>query len=128
MVFRYWMALGAVYAFLAVALGAFGAHGLKSALSPESLVVFQTGVRYHFYHSLAILLTGMIMDRFPLMVLHYAAGAFSLGVLLFSGSLYTLVLTHVSWVGVLTPVGGGLFLIGWVLLAMGVWRSSSQQG
>jgi len=97
---------------LDVALGAFGAHALKGRLSPEALAVFETGVRYQAYHALALLLLAALRgpDR--------AAWCFVGGIVLFSGSLYALALTGVRWLGAVTPLGGLLFLAGWLLLAL----------
>jgi len=107
-----------------VAIGAFGAHGLKSFLSPQMLEVFETGVRYHMYHALGVLVSGWawISRNHPLF--RYAAWAFILGIIFFSGSLYVLSLTEVRWIGAITPIGGLLFLIGWALLGIGFWKSS----
>lgn len=106
-----WTRVGAALMLLDVALGAFGAHGLKNRLSPEMLAVFETGVRYQAYHALAILLVAALRgpDR--------AAWCFLGGIVVFSGSLYALALTGVRWLGAVTPVGGLLFLAGWALFA-----------
>lgn len=106
-----WLRTGAALMFLDVALGAFGAHALKSRLTPEMLAVFETGVRYQAYHALAILLVAALRgpDR--------AAWCFLGGVVLFSGSLYALALSGVRWLGAVTPFGGLSFLAGWALLA-----------
>jgi uncharacterized membrane protein YgdD (TMEM256/DUF423 family) len=109
--------LGAVAAFLAVALGAFGAHGLRGRLSPEMLAVFETGVRYHMYHALALLLVGLIMGRMSGWLIQTAAWCFVAGILLFSGSLYALALSGVTMLGAVTPLGGLAFLAGWACLA-----------
>jgi uncharacterized membrane protein YgdD (TMEM256/DUF423 family) len=109
--------LGAVAAFLAVALGAFGAHGLRGRLSPEMLAVFETGVRYHMYHALALLLVGLIMGRMSGWLIQTAGWCFVAGILLFSGSLYALALSGVTMLGAVTPLGGLAFLAGWACLA-----------
>jgi uncharacterized membrane protein YgdD (TMEM256/DUF423 family) len=109
--------LGAVSAFLAVALGAFGAHGLRGRLSPEMLSVFQTGVQYHMYHSLALLIVGGIMTRMSGWLIQSAGWCFAAGIVFFSGSLYALALTGVTILGAITPIGGLLFLAGWACLA-----------
>ncbi|MGH7818297.1 MAG: DUF423 domain-containing protein [Candidatus Binatia bacterium] len=110
-----WMLVGSVSGFLAVAAGAFGAHGLKGVLAPDRLEIFETAVRYQMYHSLALVLAGSLGA--------FRAGwAFLLGVVIFSGSLYLLVLTDRRWLGAVTPVGGALFLLGWVLLALNARR------
>lgn len=119
---------GAVLAALAVILGAFGAHGLKQMVTPERLIVFDTGVKYHFYHSFALIVTGMLYMQYPAKQLKLAAIFFNIGILLFSGSLYAIVLTGISGgagigpLGILTPIGGVFFIFGWVMLAMGVLR------
>jgi uncharacterized membrane protein YgdD (TMEM256/DUF423 family) len=112
-----WLATGALAAGIGVGLGAFGAHGLKSRVDPQMLAVFDTGVRYHLYHALALLAVAWVSSR-SMSVLPSAAGwAFIAGILLFSGSLYLLVLTGTKWLGAITPLGGLAFLLGWVLLA-----------
>ena len=111
------MLLGAVGAFLAVALGAFGAHGLRSRLSPDMLAVFETGVRYHMYHALALILVGLVMGRWSGWLVQAAGWCFVAGILLFSGSLYALALSGVTILGAVTPLGGLAFLAGWACLA-----------
>ncbi|MCP4597411.1 DUF423 domain-containing protein [Neptuniibacter sp.] len=109
--------IAAVSGFLAVVLGAFGAHGLKSQLEPALYLVYQTGVEYQFYHTLALLflvLTPQWVEEKPL---RWAGVAFSLGILLFSGSLYLLAITGIRSLGAITPIGGVAFLVGWGLLA-----------
>jgi uncharacterized membrane protein YgdD (TMEM256/DUF423 family) len=108
--------VGSLAAFLAVALGAFGAHGLRTRLSPDMLAVFETGVRYHMYHALAVLLTGLIVARLDGWLVYTAGWAFALGIVLFSGSLYLLAITGVTMWGAVTPIGGVAFLIGWACL------------
>ena len=111
--------LGGILGFLGVALGAFGAHALRSRLSAEMLAVFETGVRYHMYHTLAMLIVAAAIGHIGNARLLAAAGwSFFAGVLLFSGSLYALTLTGVAALGAVTPVGGLLFLIGWACLAI----------
>ncbi len=116
---RTFLLLGAVLGFVGVALGAFGAHGLRSRLSPEMLAVFETGVRYHMYHAFAVLIVAAAagqLGRARLLVI--AGWSFFFGVVLFSGSLYALALTSVSTLGAITPLGGLLFLVGWGCLAI----------
>lgn len=109
--------IGAFFALTAVMAGAFGAHGLRNLVSERSLDVFQTAVTYQMYHAIALvlitLLSGFGLSR---RLLGFAAGFFLAGILLFSGSLYTLVLTDIRWVGPITPLGGLCFMIGWALL------------
>ena len=109
--------LGAVAAFLAVALGAFGAHGLRARLSPEMMAVFQTGVQYHMYHALALILVSATMGRMSGWLIQTAGWSFAAGIVLFSGSLYLLAVTGLTVLGAITPIGGLAFLIGWACLA-----------
>jgi uncharacterized membrane protein YgdD (TMEM256/DUF423 family) len=109
--------LGAVAAFLAVAFGAFGAHGLRGRLTPEMLAVFQTGVQYHMYHALGLILVAGIMGRMSGWLVQTAGWCFVAGIVLFSGSLYLLAITGVTILGAITPIGGLFFLIGWAFLA-----------
>ena len=109
--------VGAVAAFLAVTLGAFGAHGLRARLSPEMMAVFQTGVQYHMYHALALILVSGIMGRMSGWLIQTAGWCFAAGIVFFSGSLYLLAITGVTILGAITPIGGLLFLAGWACLA-----------
>jgi len=115
------LALGALSAAVAVALGAFGAHALRARLSPDLLATFEVGVRYQMYHALALLAAAWAMGRWPGQPLLLAGWCFVAGTLLFSGSLYLLVLTGHRWLGAVTPLGGGAFIAGWLLLAWGAW-------
>jgi uncharacterized membrane protein YgdD (TMEM256/DUF423 family) len=110
--------VGAVLAFLGVALGAFGAHGLRGRLSPEMLAVFETGVRYQMYHALALLLTSLLMARMGGWLVNAAGWCFIAGIAIFSGSLYALALSGVTILGAITPIGGLAFLAGWACLAI----------
>jgi uncharacterized membrane protein YgdD (TMEM256/DUF423 family) len=118
---RTFLFLGAVAGFTGIALGAFGAHGLRARLSPDMLAVFETGVRYHMYHALALTLTGALAGRFSPALTAAAAWCFTAGILLFSGSLYVLALTGTTWLGAITPIGGVAFLAGWGCLAAAAW-------
>ena len=109
--------IAAVSGFLAVALGAFGAHGLKNQLEPSLYLVYQTGVEYQFYHTLALLFLVLAPQRIVEKPLRWAGVAFCLGILLFSGSLYLLAITGIRSLGAITPIGGVAFLVGWGLLA-----------
>jgi uncharacterized membrane protein YgdD (TMEM256/DUF423 family) len=109
---------GAFCAMTAVILGAFAAHALKGSLSEHSLGVFQTGVQYQFYHSLALLLLAVIYRQSPQPMLLWSAGFMLAGILLFSGSLYLLALTQQKWFGPVTPLGGLCFIVAWLLLIM----------
>ena len=109
--------LGSINAMLAVILGAFGAHGLKSRLTEDLLAVYQTGVQYHFYHSLGLILIGVIAWQMPGSVwLKWSAWIMLAGIVLFSGSLYLLALTNMRWLGMITPIGGIAFIVAWLLL------------
>ena len=108
---------GALFGLLGVALGAFGAHGLKDRLTPGELTVLETGVRYQMYHALAILLVAVLLSRGPSQGQTVAGWAYLVGILVFSGSLYLMVLTGHRWLGAVTPVGGLAFLVGWGALA-----------
>ena len=105
-------------------LGAFGAHGLKSRVAPELLVVFETGVRYHMYHALALLAVGWAATRWNAPLLGIAGWAFVVGIVVFSGSLYVMTLTGARWLGAVTPLGGIAFIVGWILLAAVALRGS----
>jgi uncharacterized membrane protein YgdD (TMEM256/DUF423 family) len=119
------LSLGAVYGLLGVALGAFGAHALRARLAPEMLAVWKTGVEYQMYHAFALLAVGMLLRILPTPgTLAAAGGCFAGGVLLFSGSLYALTLSGVRVLGAITPIGGVLFLVGWLLLLFAVWRNA----
>jgi uncharacterized membrane protein YgdD (TMEM256/DUF423 family) len=113
----------AVMGALAVAVGAFGAHGLKQILAETGRSdVFETAVRYHFYHALALLLNGVLMNQFTGPTVRYTSLLFTLGVVFFSGSLYVLSLTGIGVLGAITPVGGVLFIAGWVCLFVSVYK------
>jgi uncharacterized membrane protein YgdD (TMEM256/DUF423 family) len=107
---------------LAVAIGAFGAHGLKTRLSEEMMAIFKTGVEYHFYHALGLLLIGILSMNLPSGLLNWSAVFIFLGIVLFSGSLYVLAITGIKWIGAITPVGGLSFIAGWVMLFLSIWR------
>lgn len=118
-----YITLGAVLAALAVVLGAFGAHGLQARIEPRMLEVYQTGVQYHMYHALGLILLGILTARNPdNTLLAWAAGALVAGIVLFSGSLYVLSISSVRWLGAITPLGGVAFIAGWCLLAIAAWK------
>jgi uncharacterized membrane protein YgdD (TMEM256/DUF423 family) len=114
---RTFVLIGALAGFIGVALGAFGAHGLKSRVSPDMLAVFETGVRYQMYHAIALILLGALAPMLTGRLAAIAGWSFTVGILVFSGSLYALVLTDVRILGAITPIGGVAFLIGWACLA-----------
>src|SRR5262245_26388907 len=113
---RTFLLVGALAGFIGVAFGAFGAHGLRSRLSPEMLGVFETGVRYQMYHAFAVLIVALAAARFDGWLVRAAGWSFTAGMVLFSGSLYALAFTGVTTLGAITPIGGIFFLIGWALL------------
>ena len=119
---RFFFVAGSILAFFAVALGAFAAHGLKPRLTPEMLNVFETGVRYHMYHALALLAVAWAASHWSEGKVHLAGWAFIFGIAVFSGSLYLLSITGIRWLGAITPIGGVGFLVGWILLIWSVWR------
>ncbi len=120
------VAVGSLFMFLAVLLGAFGAHALKARLVPEMLTVYQTGVQYHLFHALGLLLIGTMQDHAnkhnDSRLLKLAAIFIAVGTVLFSGSLYILAITGVKGIGAITPVGGLCFLVGWALVAWQMLR------
>jgi uncharacterized membrane protein YgdD (TMEM256/DUF423 family) len=111
---RAFFAIGSISAFLAVALGAFGAHALKNSLSPEMLAIFEVGVRYQMYHALALLAAGWAHTRWPGKIVTAGGWLFVAGTLLFSGSLYALSISGERWLGAITPLGGIALLAGWL--------------
>ena len=119
----------AVLGVLAVTLGAFGAHGLKKIVPPETLGTFETGVRYQFYHTLALLAIAILFEKFPLRSIRYAGICFITGIVLFSGSLFLLTLLQATntvglrGIGAITPIGGVFFIVGWVCLFLGVRKA-----
>jgi uncharacterized membrane protein YgdD (TMEM256/DUF423 family) len=115
---RTFLLIGALAGFTGVTLGAFGAHALRGRLSPEMLVVFETGVRYQMYHALVIIATGLILARMSGWLIVAAGWLFTAGIVLFSGSLYLLAFTGVTMLGAITPIGGVAFLLGWACLAL----------
>jgi len=117
---RTFVALGALFAGLAVALGAFGAHALRASLAPRDLEIFETGVRYQMYHALALILVGVLSAYRPQSSLLAAGWLFSAGIVIFSGSLYLLVITNTRWLGAVTPLGGVAFILAWISMA---WAS-----
>lgn len=123
---RLFLALSAISAFLAVALGAFGAHALKARLSSEMLEVFEVGVRYHFYHALGLFVVAWATTRWPGGAVIAAGWLFLAGTVIFSGSLYLLSFTGQRWLGAVTPIGGAAFLAGWLCLAWGVWPAAAR--
>ena len=121
---KLFLLLGSTSALLAVLLGAFGAHSLKNKLSADMLAIFQTGVQYHFYHSLGLLAVGFIATQLPVSsTLKWSGWLMFVGIVIFSGSLYLLSITGVRWLGAITPIGGVAFIAGWALLAYAIYQS-----
>lgn len=118
---KLFLILGSVNMFLSVAIGAFGAHGLAGKVSERMLENWQTGAHYHIVHALALLFIGLLADKLGASPLVTSAGWFIfIGIVLFSGSLYTMALTNMTKLGAITPLGGLSFLIGWILVAIAV--------
>jgi uncharacterized membrane protein YgdD (TMEM256/DUF423 family) len=113
---------GAVFMALAVILGAFGAHALKTRLSPEIMQVYHTAVEYQFYHALGLLLIGLIGFQMESKWLRWSGLLINIGIILFSGSLYVLSLTEIKVIGAITPFGGLSFVVGWIFLAIGIQK------
>lgn len=117
------LALGAVLGAAAVAIGAFGAHALKPFLTQVGRTeTFELAVRYHFYHALALVATGLAMHHYPNKLLSYSAWLFLTGILFFSGSLLVLCFTGLGMLGAITPIGGVSFIAGWICLALGAYK------
>jgi uncharacterized membrane protein YgdD (TMEM256/DUF423 family) len=117
---RVFAGLGALSSLLAVAAGAFGAHGLRGTLHSGALAVFETAARYQMYHALGLFAVAWATARWPSALVLWAGWLFVAGTLLFSGSLYALALTGVRWLGAITPLGGIAFLAGWLCLALAI--------
>ncbi len=125
---RRFIVWGSLLAFLGVALGAFGAHGLKDQISEDMLAVYNTGVHYHLVHALGLVLLGLAADRLADRKRVNAAGwCLLIGVILFSGSLYLLAVTGIKWLGAITPLGGVAFLVGWAMLGLAAWKEPRPQ-
>jgi uncharacterized membrane protein YgdD (TMEM256/DUF423 family) len=120
---RSFFVLGALSAFIGVAAGAFGAHGLKSRISAEMLSIFEVGVRYQMYHAFALIAAAWVQSKWPSSLVKSGGCLFVIGTILFSGSLYLLSISGMRWLGAITPLGGLAFLAGWVCLAWAAWRA-----
>jgi uncharacterized membrane protein YgdD (TMEM256/DUF423 family) len=116
------LAIAGVLLALATAFGAFGAHALKAHLSPDRLQVYETAVRYHFFHALGLLGIGLALRTIDSSPLRWAATLLVIGIILFSGSLYALTFGAPRPMGIVTPVGGLALIAGWICFAAGVWR------
>lgn len=115
-----WAKLASFFMFLGVALGAFGAHGLKNKLTDYYLGVYEKAVFYHFIHALGLFAVAWLSTLFPTSKVFYSGVFLTAGILIFSGSLYLLSITQIKWLGAITPIGGLCFLIGWVLLFLSI--------
>ena len=118
---RRFIALGAILGATGVAAGAFGAHTLAEILTPEWLKVFETATRYHLIHAVALVTVGVVASNWPSSLVNAAGYLLLSGVILFSGSLYALVLSNMTWWGMVTPFGGAALIAGWCALAWAVW-------
>jgi uncharacterized membrane protein YgdD (TMEM256/DUF423 family) len=121
---RWFLVTASLIGALSVALGAFAAHGLRQILPADSVAVFETGVRYQFYHAFALLAVAVLYEKYPGSLLQWAGNCFQIGIILFSGSLYLLTALKatetvgVSKIGILTPFGGLFFIAGWILMVI----------
>jgi uncharacterized membrane protein YgdD (TMEM256/DUF423 family) len=122
---RLFFTLGSVFGGFGVLFGAFGAHALRASLSPADLATFEVGVRYQMYHAFALLAVAWAATQWRSPTLEVAGWSFVVGIFVFSGSIYTLVLTGQRWLGAVTPLGGVAFILGWALLAWSAFRSVS---
>jgi uncharacterized membrane protein YgdD (TMEM256/DUF423 family) len=124
-VFKLFTVLGALNAFLSIALGAFGAHGLKDKLNAYYMDIYHTGVQYHMMHAIGLLIVGLLAERLSSQagLLGWAGWLMFVGIVLFSGSLYALSVTKIGVLGAITPVGGVLFLVSWLLVVISVIRA-----
>jgi uncharacterized membrane protein YgdD (TMEM256/DUF423 family) len=122
------LGMGAGLALLAVAAGAFAAHGLRSMIDAQQLNTFETAARYQMYHALALMIVGLLSlaPQFSHPLLKFAGAAFVVGILLFCGSLYLLALSGIGWLGAVTPIGGVAFLLGWLTTMMAVLKQPPQ--
>jgi uncharacterized membrane protein YgdD (TMEM256/DUF423 family) len=125
---KVFLSIGALLGGIAVALGAFGAHGLKRIVPADTVSTFQTGVQYQMYHALALIAVAILFEKFSNKLMSWAGLSFCLGILLFSGSLYLLTILKATGkvglegVGIITPFGGLFFIVGWLLLFLGVMK------
>lgn len=118
--------LGALNTFLCIALGAFGAHGLKRLLSADMIAIYHTGVQYHFYHAFGIIVIGLLLLHFPKSrFLPLSGWLMMIGIILFSFSLYALSLTGTRGLGMITPFGGVSFLSAWGLFIYAIWKENA---
>jgi len=123
---RQFVVMGTIFAGIAVAAGAFGAHSLRGMLDAPMLAAFETAARYQMYHALGLCLVGLAIEQHPEGRYTTVGWFFTIGILLFAGSLYSVSLTGVRWLGALTPLGGVAFITGWGLFAWEVWKSTNR--
>jgi uncharacterized membrane protein YgdD (TMEM256/DUF423 family) len=119
-----WFAVGAIAGAIGVALGAFGAHALKTRVTEELLSVFEIGVRYQMYHALALFAVAWAAGRWPGSWVNASGWLFTVGIIIFSGSLYLMTISGARWLGAVTPLGGLCFILGWMALAVAALRGS----
>jgi uncharacterized membrane protein YgdD (TMEM256/DUF423 family) len=119
---RWWLLIGSIAGFLGVAGGAFGAHALKSRVTEQMLANFDTGTRYLLAHAVALLVVGMLAGRPGSNGLSLVGGAFTIGIIVFTGSLWVMALTGQKWLGAVTPIGGTALIVGWIALAVAAAR------
>jgi uncharacterized membrane protein YgdD (TMEM256/DUF423 family) len=125
--------LGASFAITAVIIGAFGAHYLKTVFTSEQLLSFEIGVRYQMYHAIALIITAILFEKLNATLLKYASYLFSLGILLFSGSIYALNILKTNGImglkglGITTPIGGVLFILGWLCIIIATVTTKQKQ-
>ncbi|MEQ6165915.1 DUF423 domain-containing protein [Ekhidna sp. MALMAid0563] len=121
---KLFLVISSIFGMLSVALGAFGAHALKDKLQSDgTLDTYQTAVQYQFYHTLALLAITLLMTKYESQWLNYAGYSMTFGILIFSGSLYVLCFTGMKWMGAITPIGGLLFIAGWLFLLLTALKS-----
>ncbi|RKZ43653.1 MAG: DUF423 domain-containing protein [Gammaproteobacteria bacterium] len=123
---KFYLALGSINALLVIIIGAFGSHGLKAKLTVDNMAIYQTAVQYHFYHAVGLILVGLIAWHIPNSnYLRWSAWLMVMGIVLFCGSLYTLSITNIRWLGMITPFGGMAFILAWLFLSIGIIKSST---
>jgi uncharacterized membrane protein YgdD (TMEM256/DUF423 family) len=128
MLWTTWIAIGSLLGMTGVAAGAFGAHALKTRVEPDMLAIFETAARYQMYHAVALVGLGLFASRIDQSMLQVSGFSFVAGTLIFSGTLYALVMTGNRTLGAITPIGGALLIFGWLMLAVVAMRASFGQG
>ncbi|RMD95451.1 MAG: DUF423 domain-containing protein [Calditrichaeota bacterium] len=121
--YKAWLSIGAIFGFLGVALGAFGAHALRDTLDAYSRSIYEKAVFYQMFHALALIAVGLLQQGQQHLSLNFSGWSFCAGIVLFSGSLYVLATTGVKWLGAITPFGGIGFLLGWAWMAFAIWKN-----